>query len=98
MNRNQKERWIDRLFILYIYRFLTVINGLRLRGQSNEEEEYIQTVPLLESSVRKLQCSLDDLEMAATFNGKSERRPNTACYFKKFNNKDERDRYSYLYF
>jgi hypothetical protein len=48
-----------------------------------------QTVPLLERTVWKLQCSLDDLEMAATFDGKSEIQPNTACYTKKtkaFNN------------
>ena len=142
--------------ILYIYRFITAINGLRLRGQPlNDEEEKIRapymcatrhhlsvepdvtelhkelrkimyrsvdlllrnttieessieirfkqevrfiahtikhypqflvkSVPLLESSLRKLQCSLDDLELAATFDGLAEISPNTACYTKNQN-------------
>ncbi len=48
-----------------------------------------QTVPLLESSIQRLQCNLDDLEMAATFDGKTEIQPNIGCSMKKskaFNN------------
>ncbi|CAF1015183.1 unnamed protein product [Adineta steineri] len=116
--------------ILYVYRFITAINGLRLRSQSNEDDDifkirapymcatrhhlsvepdvielhkelrklmyrfkhevrYIahtiqhyphllfQTVPLLESSIGRLQCNLDDLEMAATFDGKTDIQPKT---------------------
>ncbi|CAF0923606.1 unnamed protein product [Adineta ricciae] len=118
--------------ILYVYRFLTAINGLRLRSQLNEDDEMLkirapymcatrhhlsvepdvvelhkelrkimyrfkhevrhiahiiqhyphlifQTVPLLESSVGKLQCHLDDLEMAATFDGNTDGQANTTC-------------------
>ena len=45
----------------------------------------VQSVPLLESSLRMLQCSLDDLELAATFDGLAEISPNTACYAKNQN-------------
>lgn len=39
-----------------------------------------QTVPLLESSLNKLQCNLDDLELAATFDGQTRIASSTGCH------------------
>ena len=62
--------WIEKRILDQINRFK---HEVRFIAHTIQHYPHLlfQTVPLLESSLGKLQCNLDDLELAATFDGQT---------------------------